>query len=65
VVNDAITAADRAAAVEAISCVVAGNKVFAASNRVRTPGRIAEIIDLVAAEIDADVKLSIRANGVG
>ena len=59
-----ITTADRAAAAEAITSAVAGNRVFAESNACRTPEQIAAIIDVVAGEMDADVTLHVLTNGV-
>jgi hypothetical protein len=55
---------ERWVAAEAITCAVAGNKIFIASNRVRTAREIAEIVDLVAFELDADVRISVGRRGI-
>jgi hypothetical protein len=50
-----MTAAERAAAVEAITCAIAGNTVRIAANRARRSAEIAAIVQLVAVELDAEV----------
>jgi hypothetical protein len=55
-----VTIAERSVAAEAIACAIAGNTVLIPSNRVRTAREIAEIVDLVAFELDADVRIGIR-----
>jgi hypothetical protein len=50
--------------VEAIACALTGNTVRIAPNRVRRAHEIVEIIELVAAEMDADVGVSARLEAV-
>ena len=59
-----ITAAERSVAAEAITCAIAGNRVIVCSNRARTAYQIAEIIDLVAFELDADVRIGVRPGAI-
>ena len=59
-----ITAEERTVAVEAITCAIAGNRVIVTSNRIRSAPEIAEIIDLVAFELDADVKIGVRPGAI-
>jgi hypothetical protein len=44
-------------AVEAITCAIAGNTVRIAPNRLRSSLEIFEIVELVAAELDAEVRV--------
>jgi hypothetical protein len=57
VVTAAITAEERSIAVEAITCAIAGNTVRIAPNRVRSSLEIFEIVELIAAELDAEVRV--------
>jgi hypothetical protein len=59
-VTAGITAAERSVAAEAVACAIAGNTVVIPSNRVRTAREIAEIVDVVAFELHADVQIGIR-----
>jgi hypothetical protein len=56
----AATDAERSVATEAIACAVVGNTVVIPSNGSRTAREIAEIVDLVAFELHADVQIGIR-----
>jgi phage tail sheath gpL-like len=58
-VTAAITAAERAVAVEAITCVIAGNTVRIGATRLRTAREIAAIVQLVAGELEAKVVVSV------
>jgi hypothetical protein len=59
-----VTAAERSVAAEAITCAIAGNRVIVTSNRVRTAYEIAEIVDLIAFELDADVRIGVRPGAI-
>ncbi len=59
-----VTAAERSVAAEAITCAIAGNRVIVTSNRARTAYEIAEIVDLVAFELDADVRIGVRPGAI-
>jgi hypothetical protein len=50
--------------VEAIACALTGNTVRIAPNRVRRAYEIVAIIELVAVEMDADVRISARPDAV-
>jgi hypothetical protein len=50
--------------VEAIACALTGNTVRIAPSRLRRAPEIVEIIELVAAEMDADVRVSARPDAV-
>jgi hypothetical protein len=63
-VTAAILADERAVAVEAITCALAGNSVRIAPNRLRRAHEIVAIVELVAAELDAEVKISAQPDRV-
>ena len=56
-VTAAITGEERSVAVEAITCAIAGNTVRIAPNRLRSSLEIFEIVEIVAAELDAAVRV--------
>jgi hypothetical protein len=56
-VTAAITEAERSTAVEAITCAIAGNTVRITPNRLRNTFEIFEIVEVVAAELDAEVRI--------
>jgi hypothetical protein len=56
-VTAAISADERSIAVEAITCAIAGNTVSITPNRVRSSLEIFEILEVVAAELDAEVRV--------
>jgi cell division GTPase FtsZ len=56
-VTAAITAAERSVAVEAITCAIAGNTVRITPNRLRSTLEIFEIVEVVAAELDSEVRV--------
>jgi hypothetical protein len=57
-VTVAITEAERAVAVEAIACALSGNTVRISPGQARPTFEIVEILGFVAAELDADVRIS-------
>jgi hypothetical protein len=63
-VTAAITEQERAVAVEAIACALTGNTVRISPGRARRTFEIVEIVDFVAAELDADVRISARPDRV-
>ncbi|MGN6431406.1 MAG: hypothetical protein ACTHNB_11855 [Gaiellaceae bacterium] len=63
-VTAAITEEERAVAVEAIACALTGNTVRISPGRARRTFEIAEIVDFVAAELDANVRISARPDRV-
>jgi sRNA-binding protein len=63
-VTAAITEKERAVAVEAIACALTGNTVRISPGQARRTSEIVEIVDLVAAELDADVRISARPDRV-
>jgi hypothetical protein len=64
VVTAAITEAERAVAVEAIACALSGNTVRISPGKARPTFEIVEILGFVAAELDADVRISARLDRV-
>jgi len=50
--------------VEAIACALTGNTVRISPGRARRTYEIVEIVGFVAAELDADVRISARLNRV-
>jgi hypothetical protein len=50
--------------VEAIACALSGNTVCIGAGRARPAFEIVEIIGFVAAELDADVRISARTDRV-
>jgi hypothetical protein len=60
----AITEEERAVAVEAIACALTGNTVRISPNRARRAFEIIEIVGFVAAELDANVRISARLDRV-
>jgi hypothetical protein len=63
-VTAAITAEERSVAVEAITCAIAGNSVRITPNRLRRAHEIVTIVELVAAELDAEVRISAQLDRV-
>ena len=63
-VTAAFTEEERAVAVEAIACALTGNTVRISPGRARRTFEIAEIVDFVAAELDADVRIFARPDQV-
>ena len=59
-----ITAEERSVAAEAITCAISGNRVIVTSNRTRSAPEIAEIVDLIAFELDADVAIGVRPGAI-
>jgi hypothetical protein len=63
-VTAAITAEERSVAVEAITCAITGNTVRLGPIRRRSPLEIVAILELVADELDAQVRISGRLDTV-
>jgi hypothetical protein len=55
---------ERSVAVEAITCAIAGNTVRIKPTRLRRAHEIVAIIELVAAELDAEVRISAQPHAV-
>ncbi|HEX6680676.1 MAG TPA: hypothetical protein VF063_08535 [Gaiellaceae bacterium] len=60
----AITEEERAVAVEAIACVLTGNTVRIIPSPARRAYEIVEILGFVAAELDAEVRISAQQDRV-
>jgi hypothetical protein len=56
-VTAAITVEERSVAVEAITCAIAGNTVRITPNSVRSSLEIFEIVEVVAMDLDAEVRV--------
>ena len=63
-VTAAISPEERSIAAEAITCAIAGNTVRIAPNRMRTSLQIFEILEVVAAELEAEVRVVAAADRV-
>jgi hypothetical protein len=64
VVTAALTAEERSVAVEAVACAMSGNAVRITPNRFRSLPEIVAIVELVAGELDAEVRVSARLDTV-